>query len=154
MCWYSAEHSGHQLRNAEAGERLCIRQMHGNSRWVVLEKAAVNRSPQPVCLLDGTSVLFRPSEAEQTVHGIDPEAEAVFRMLSNPKRDVFEYSNGLRVEVNSLPTGLAFDVMTVPGQAGFPALLAGTEQPAEELVASGARDQPRESMLTRVRRLF
>jgi hypothetical protein len=154
MCWYSAEHSGHQLRNAEAGERLCIRQMHGSFRWVVSEKDAVNRSPQPVCLLDGTSVLFRPSEAEQTVHGIAPETEAVFRMLINPKRDVFEYGSGLQVEVNSLPVGLAFDVMMVPGQAGFPALPADTEQPAEELVASGSRGQPRESVLTRVRRLF
>jgi hypothetical protein len=154
MCWYSAEHSGQQLLKAEVGERLCIRQMHGYSRWVVREEDAAKTNPRPVCLLDGTSVLFRPSETEQAAHGIDPEAEAVFRMLSHPKRDIFEYSDGRQLEISTLPVGLVFDVMMVPGHQRFQTLLTETEQPAEELVASGTRDQPRESLLARVRRLF
>ncbi|HYZ84204.1 MAG TPA: hypothetical protein VE621_07360 [Bryobacteraceae bacterium] len=154
MCWYSAEHSGQELLKAEVGERLCVRQMHGYSRWVVREEDAAKNKPRPVCLLDGTSVLFRPSEAEQAAHGIDPEAEAVFRMLSHPRRDIFEYRDGRQLEINTLPVGLTLDVMMVPGHERFPTPLADTEDPAEELVASGTGDQQRESLLARVRRLF
>src|SRR5437763_1945386 len=61
MCWYSVAHSGQELLQAEVGQRLCIRTMHWEpTRWVVREKDLKTDRPAPVCLLDGTRVLFRP----------------------------------------------------------------------------------------------
>jgi hypothetical protein len=152
MCWYSAEHSAHQLVNAEVGERLSIRQMQGGyARWVVRESDLTEAKPAAVCLVNGTRILFRPSEADQAALGIEDESEAVFRMLSKPRRDVFELPNGREFHVNSLPTGLVFDVLVVPGKEPFSAILTGSAEPADELMNA---TQPAESMLARVWRLL
>ncbi|MGH9630350.1 MAG: hypothetical protein ACRD7E_18715 [Bryobacteraceae bacterium] len=152
MCWYSAEHSGHQLVNAEVGERLSIRQMRGGYlRWVVRESDLTEPKPAAVCLVNGTRVLFRPSEADQAALGMEGESEAVFRMLRNPRRDLFELPNGREFEVNSLPTGLVFDVLVVPGKEPVSAILAGDAEPADELMNAA---QPTAPVLVRVRRLL
>jgi hypothetical protein len=152
MCWYSAEHSGHQLVNAEVGERLSIRQMHGYARWVVRESDLTEPKPAAVCLVNGTRVLFRPSEADQAALGIEGESEAVFRMLSNPRRDVFELPNGRALQITSLPTDLVIDVLVVPGKEPFSAILTGDAPVADELMNAPQPAQPVESVLARVRR--
>ena len=134
MCWYSAEHVGQELLQAEVGQRLCIRQMHwGDTRWVVREGDLEQRRPAPVCLVDGTRVVFRPSEAHQATLAAGPEPEAVFRMLSRPKRDVFEFEGGRQLEVNQLPSGLVMDVLMVPGQEALSRLVTEAARPEREL---------------------
>ena len=78
MCWYSADHADHILQ-AEAGQRLTIRPVHGRS-WVVRESDLQKQRPVPVCLLDCTKVLVRFSESQQATLYPAPEAEAVFRI--------------------------------------------------------------------------
>jgi hypothetical protein len=148
MCWYSAEHAGRTLQ-AEAGQRLVIRKVHGTS-WAVQEPDLEKLGPTPVCLLDRTRVLFRFSEPEQTGSTIPAETEAVFRMLSRPKRDVFQFLDGREVDANSLPSNLVFDVLEVPGKEELSAILK------DHL---GRRETPdpatkRESLLQRVAALF
>jgi hypothetical protein len=134
MCWYSAEHVGQEPLQAEAGQRLCIRQMHwGDTRWIVRENDLKEKRPAPVCLLDGTRIMFRPAEAEQVSLQVGPEPEAVFRMLSYPKRDVFEFEGGRQVAVNQLPNGLLLDVLVVPGKEELSTLVTRTTQPQREL---------------------
>jgi hypothetical protein len=133
MCWYSAEHVGQALLQAEVGQRLCIRQMHwGDTRWVVREGDLQQKRPAPVCLRDGTQVMFRPSEAHQATLAVGPEPEAVFRMLSYPKRDVFELEGGRQIAVNQLPSGLVMDVLVVPGQEQLSTLLTRVAPPERE----------------------
>jgi hypothetical protein len=148
MCWYSAEHAGHNLE-AEAGQRLVIRKVHG-SNWAVQEADLEKPRPTPVCLVDRTRVLFRFSEHEQTGLAAPRECEAVFRMLSKPKRDVFQFLDGREVEANSLPSNLVFDVLEIPGKEELSALLKQDH---------GQREEPepvtkRESLLERVLTLF
>jgi hypothetical protein len=133
MCWYSAEHVGRELLQAEVGQRLCIRKMHwGDARWLVRESDLQEKRPAPVCLLDGTRVLFRPAETEQASLPVGPEPEAVFRMLSHPKRDVFELEGGRQLAVNQLPSGLILDVLVVPGKEELSTLVTGAAQPERE----------------------
>lgn len=150
MCWYSAEHGGYTLVNAEAGERLVIRQMHGYARWAVRERDLTETRPAAVCLLTGTRVVFRPAAGHNGAGLVEGETEAVFRMLSCPRRDVFELPDGTQVELNSLPTGLVFDVLVVPGKEPLSAILAGNRHGHDE----AAVEREHDSMLARVMRMF
>jgi hypothetical protein len=51
------------------------------------------------------------------------EAEAVFKMLKQPKRDIFEFAGGRQITLNELPAGLIFDVLVVPGSEELSAIL-------------------------------
>jgi hypothetical protein len=113
MCWYSAEHA--KILQAEAGQRVVMRKMHGSTNWMVRECDAGARSPSAVCLLDGTNVLLRPSEDEQVSLNVPPDTNAVFRMLTRPKRDVLVLSDGRELAIDGLPAGLLIDVLVVPG---------------------------------------
>jgi hypothetical protein len=121
MCWYSVDHTDKTLQ-AEAGQRLGIRKVHGSS-WAVRESDLHTLRPSPVCLIDQTTVLFRFSEDQQVRLQTGPEAEAVFRMLKAPKRDVFQFSDGREVEMSALRAGLVFDVLVVPGREHLSAVL-------------------------------
>lgn len=144
MCWYSAEHTEQQLAQAEAGQRLVVRKMHFGHSWVVNESDLETNRPAPVCLLDGTRVLFRPTNTEQTILQLGPEPEAVFRMTGNSKRDVFEFQDGRQIDVNLLTTGLILDVLLVPGREHLSGVLsprAEREQVIDgEPVPARARD--------------
>jgi hypothetical protein len=151
MCWYSAEHFGQELLQAEAGQRLCIRKMHWDAtRWVVRENELQQNKPSPVCMLDGTRVLFRPTEAEQGITGVQGDAEAVFRMLDRPKRDVFEFEGGRQIEVNQLPSGLIMDVLVVPGKEQLSTLV--TMAPAAEPAPEPEREE--EPLFARLLRMW
>ncbi len=114
MCWFSTEYAN-QIEEAKTGQRLGIKQMHWHSNWVVRETELDTPRPCPVCLIDRTRVLFRFSESELASLHFGTEAEAVFRMLKRPKRDVFEFSDGRQITLGDLPAGLIFDVLVVPG---------------------------------------
>jgi hypothetical protein len=148
MCWYSAEHA-EQMLEAEAGQRLVIRKVYGSS-WAVSESDMQKARPTPVCLVDRTRVLFRFSGDEQPNLSSAPETEAVFRMLRNPKRDVFQFSDGREVDVNSLPTNLVFDVLEIPGKEQLSPLL----EDDRERIEDSAPSQKRQSLRERVLALF
>lgn len=151
MCWYSAEHFGQELLQAEAGQRLGVRKMHWDAtRWVVRECDVQQTRPAPVCLLDGTRVLFRPTEAQQASLATGPEPEAVFHQLQRPKRDVFEFEGGRQIEVNHLPDGLTLDVLVVPGKERLSTLVTmeGNSEPASEVA------QEEESVLAPLARMW
>jgi hypothetical protein len=135
MCWYSAVHAN-EILQAEAGQRLGIRSVHGH-KWVVRESDLRKQSPTPVCLLDGTTVLFRYPEFEQVTPQNVPEAKAVFRMLTRPKRDVFQFSDGHEARLDSLQSDLIFDVLAIPGKREFSALVQedGTEAVIPEVTS-------------------
>jgi hypothetical protein len=122
MCWFSTEYT-HQIVEAKTGQRLGIKQMHWHSNWVVRETELDAPRPCPVCLIDRTRVLFRFSESQQASLHLGTEAEAIFRMLKKPKRDVFEFSDGRQITLGDLPAGLIFDVLVVPGSEQLSALL-------------------------------
>jgi hypothetical protein len=147
MCWYSAEHAG-KIAEAEVGQRLVIRRVHG-STWAVQECDVKTSRPTPVCLLDRTRVLFRSAEAEHGHLPVVPESEAVFRMLPKPKRDVFQLSDGREIEANALPADLVFDVLEIPGKEEFSSILK--EEHDQEASVSARRP---ESLLQRVVALF
>ena len=131
MCWYSADHAERVLE-AEAGQRLVIRKVHGSS-WAVQESELQKTRPLPVCLLDRTKVVFRFSELEQQTSDIPvPDTEAVFRMLSRPKRDIFECADGRMLDVNNLPANLVLDVLEIPGREKLSAILDGDHEQPEE----------------------
>jgi hypothetical protein len=113
MCWFSIEYAN-QIEEAKTGQRLGIKQMHWHSNWVVRETELDAPRPCPVCLIDRTRVVFRFSESQQGSLHLSTEAEAVFRMLKRPKRDVFEFADGRKIELGDLPAGLIFDVLVVP----------------------------------------
>ncbi len=148
MCWYSADYA-ESILEAEAGQRLGIRKVHG-CRWVVPESDLQKERPAPVCLIDRTRVLFRFSELEQVTLRRPPEAEAVFRMLTKPKRDVFQFSDGHEIAVNGLPEKLVFDVLEVPGKEELSAVLGGNRAHAEIEETTSRR----ESLLDRVLQIF
>jgi hypothetical protein len=122
MCWFSTEYTN-QIEDAKAGQRLGIKRMHWHSNWVVRETELDAPRPCPVCLIDRTRVLFRFSESQQASLHLTTEAEAVFRMLKKPKRDVFEFSDGMQITLGDLPAGLIFDVLVVPGSEQLSAVL-------------------------------
>ena len=134
MCWFSTEYTN-QIEDATAGQRLGIKRMHWHSNWVVRETELDTPRPCPVCLMDRTRVLFRFSESQQASLLLGTEAEAVFRMLEKPKRDVFEFSDGRQTTLGDLPAGLIFDVLVVPGSEQLSALLEmePSVQQAEEV---------------------
>jgi hypothetical protein len=128
MCWFSVEYAN-ETEEARAGQRLGIKTMHLHTNWVVRETEIESPRPCPVCLIDRTQVLFRFSEKQQESLHFDSEAEAVFRMLKRPKRDVFEFADGKQITLGDLPAGLIFDVLVVPGSEQLSAVL--NMQPAE-----------------------
>ena len=130
MCWFSVEHANH-IAEAKAGQRLGVRKVYLHSNWAVCESELEGQSPTPVCLLDGTKVLFRISEDQQSSLRLGAEAEAVFRMLRKPKRDVFEFSDGRQFTLDDLPPGVIFDVLMVPGSEHLSTFL-GPEPAAQE----------------------
>jgi hypothetical protein len=115
MCWCSADQAAN-VSQAEAGQRLGIRKVHG-SNWAVSESDLHKQSPAPVCLIDNTRVLFRFSELQKP----SLDMEGVFRMRTDQKRDVVLYSDGRVVAFESLPENLVFDVLVVPGKEGLSA---------------------------------
>src|SRR5215469_8931848 len=110
MCWFSTEYAN-QIDDAEAGQRLVIKRMPWHANWVVREAEGDVPRPCPVCLRDGSKVLFRLAESEQASLHLGAEAEAIFRMLKKPKRDVFEFSDGRPITLGDLPAGVIFDVL-------------------------------------------
>jgi hypothetical protein len=114
MCWFSAAHAN-KIEEAKAGQRLGIKKMHWDTNWVVGETELGTPSPCPVCLIDQTRVLFRFSESQQASLHFGSDAEAVFRMLKRPKRDIFEFADDRQITLSDLPAGLIFDVLAVPG---------------------------------------
>jgi len=122
MCWFSTEYAN-QIEEAKAGQRLGIKRMQWHANWVVRETELDAPKPCPVCLIDRTKVLFRFSESQQASLHLGIEAEAVFRMLKKPKRDVFEFSDGRQITLGDLPAGLIFDILVVPGSEQLSDLL-------------------------------
>ena len=133
MCWFSVEHAN-EIEEAKAGQRLGIKNMSWHANWVVRETELESSSPCAVCLIDRTRVLFRFSESQQKSLHHGSEAEAVFKMLKRPKRDVFEFADGKQITVGDLPAGLIFDVLVVPGSEELSAILnmERAEHDAEE----------------------
>jgi hypothetical protein len=146
MCWYSADHADQTLQ-AEAGQRLGIRKVHGSS-WAVRESDLHTPRPIPVCLIDRTTVLFRFPESQALQPA--PDAEAVFRMLTAPKRDVFQFSDGREVTSDALPADLIFDVLEVPGTE----ILSAVLKEGSETVHVSEPKAERPSLLERVMQLF
>ena len=114
MCWFSAERAD-RVEDANAGQRLAIRQMPWHTNWVVRESELETSRPCPVCLKDRTRVLFRFAEDQSASLNFGSEAEAQFRMLIRPGRDIFEFSDGSQIALGDLRAGLVFDVLVVPG---------------------------------------
>ena len=143
MCWFSAEHAN-KIEKAKAGQRLGIKKMTWDSNWVVRETELETRRPCPVCLIDQTKVMFRFSESQQASLPFGPEAEAVFRMLKHPKRDIFEFADGKQIPLGDLPAGLIFDVLVVPGSEQLSAVL--NMEPGEQ----DEEERDKESLLGRL----
>jgi hypothetical protein len=148
MCWYSVDHAD-KILQAETGQRLGIRKVHGSS-WIVRESDVRTHGPTPVCLLDRTTVLFRFSEAQQLSLQAAPEVKAVFHMPNAPRRDVFQFSDGREVSLHALPDDVILDVLEVPGRENLSAVLKGDHT---EIEISGTATG-RKSMLERVWQLF
>jgi hypothetical protein len=145
MCWSSTEYSNQIIEDAKTGQRLGIKQMHWHSNWVVRDTDLAAPRPCPVCLIDRTRVLFRFSESQQASLHLGTEAEAVFRMLKRPKRDVFEFSDGKQITLGDLPDRLIFDVLVVPGSEQLSTLL--DMKPA---VLQEEEEREKESLLVRL----
>ena len=122
MCWFSAEHAS-KIEEAKAGQRLGIKKMNWDSNWVVRDTELENPRPCPVCLIDRTKVMFRFAESQQAFLPFGSEAEAVFRMLKHPKRDIFEFPDGQQITLGDLPGGVILDVLVVPGSEQVSAVL-------------------------------
>lgn len=148
MCWYSADHAG-KIAEAEVGQRLVIRKVHGSS-WAVAESDVQVPRPTPVCLLDATRVLFRTADCGQLNLNSGHESEAVFRMLRNPKRDVFRFADGREIDANALPANLAFDVLEIPGKEGFASMMEGDHAQEEVSTSAGKRGSLLERVFARL----
>jgi hypothetical protein len=122
MCWFSTERAD-RIEEAKAGQRLAIKRMTWHSNWVVRETEIEVSRPCPVCLIDHTRVMFRFTESQAVSFHHGFEAEAVFRMLKHPRRDLFEFTDGSQISLGDLPAGLIFDVLVVPGSEQFSAVL-------------------------------
>ena len=140
MCWFSAEHASH-IADAKAGERLAVRTMTWHANWVVRETELETPKPCPVCLKDRTRVLFRLSEDQQAKLQLGSETEAVFKMLKQPKRDVFAFPDGRQTTVSNLPAGLILDVLVVPGSEELSAVL-DMEPAVQEKDEEGKEKEP------------
>jgi hypothetical protein len=148
MCWFSTEYAN-QIEDAKAGQRLGIKKMDWHSNWVVRETELDAPRPCPVCLIDRTRVLFRFSESQQASLHLSTEAEAVFRMLKKPKRDVFEFPDGRQITLGDLPAGLIFDVLVVPGSEQLSALLD-----MEPAVQHEEEEREKEPLLVRLLKIL
>jgi len=152
MCWFSVEYENH-VEEAEVGQRLAIRTIvrstNWHANWVVRASELESAKPCPVCLMDKATVLFRFSESQQMLLCTGPEAEATFKMLKHPKRDVFEFADGRQITLRDLPSGLIFDVLVVPGSERLSAVL-------EEQTALGdtEEDRDRETLVARLLAYF
>jgi hypothetical protein len=144
MCWFSIEYAN-QIEEAKTGQRLGIKQIHWHSNWVVRETELDAPRPCPVCLVDRTRVLFRFSESQQASLQFSTEAEAIFRMLKRPKRDVFEFSGGRQITLGDLPAGLIFDVLVIPGSEQLSTLLD-----MESAVQHEKEEREKEPLLARL----
>jgi hypothetical protein len=144
MCWFSTEYAN-QIEEAKTGQRLGIKNMNWHSNWVVRETELDAPRPCPVCLVDRTRVLFRFSESQQASLHLSAEAEAVFRMLERPKRDLFEFSDGRKITLGDLPAGLIFDVLVVPGSEQLSILLE-----TEPAVLHEEEEKEKEPLLARL----
>jgi hypothetical protein len=144
MCWFSTEYAN-QIEEAKTGQRLGIKNMNWHSNWVVRETELDAPRPCPVCLVDRTGVLFRFSESQQASLHLSAEAEAVFRMLKRPKRDLFEFSDGRKITLGDLPAGLIFDVLVVPGSEQLSTLLE-----TEPAVQHAEEEREKEPLLARL----
>ncbi len=144
MCWFSSEYANH-IEEAKTGQRLGIKQMNWHSNWVVRETELDAPRPCPVCLIDRTRVLFRFSESQQASLHLSTEAEAVFRMLNQPKRDVFEFSDSRQITLGDLPAGLIFDVLVVPGSEQLSTVLE-----MEPVVQHEEEEREKEPFLVRL----
>jgi len=144
MCWFSTEYTN-QIEDAKTGQRLGIKQMNWHSNWVVRETEIDAPRPCPVCLTDRTRVLFRFSESQQALLHVGTEAEAVFRMLKRPKRDVFEFSDCKQITLGDLPAGLIFDVLVVPGSEQLSTVLE-----RESVVQHEEEEREKEPFLVRL----
>jgi hypothetical protein len=113
MCWYSSKCAG-PPRDAEAGARLALREMHGLWNWLVSEADLDARKPVPVCLAEGSRVILRPTGKMQKKWNLGPDEKAVFRMDRKTHRDLFVVEDGREFDLNRLPAGLLLDVMFVP----------------------------------------
>jgi hypothetical protein len=89
--------------------------MNWHANWVVRETELETPRPCPVCVEDGTKVLFRFSESQQELLLLGAEEEATFKMIKHPKMDIFEFSGSRQLRLSDLPNGLVFDVLVVPG---------------------------------------
>src|SRR5262249_32040 len=143
MCWFSAEYAN-QVEEAKAGQRLAIKTMNWHANWVVRETEVETARPCPVCLIDRTRVLFRFSESQQASLHLGFEAEAVFKMLKRPKRDIFEFADGRQITIGDLPAGLIFDVLVVPGSEQLSAILE------EEAAIQDEKEGEKEPLLSRL----
>jgi len=122
MCWFSTERA-ERIEEASVGQRLAIKRMTWHANWVVRETEIEASRPCPVCLIDHTRVLLRFTETQAASLQHGSEAEAVFRMLKHPRRDVFEFTDGSQISLGDLPAGLIFDVLVVPGAEQLSAVL-------------------------------
>jgi len=122
MCWFSTERAD-RIEEAKAGQRLAIKRMTWHANWVVRETDIEASRPCPVCLIDHTRVLFRFTESHAASLHHGSEAEAIFRMLKHPRRDVFEFTDSSEVSLGDLPAGLIFDVLVVPGSERLSSVL-------------------------------
>jgi hypothetical protein len=126
MCWFSVEFEN-RVEEAKTGQRLAIRTImratNWHANWVVQESELETVKPCPVCLPNQTRVLFRFSEDQQTRFQLGAEAEATFKMLKYPKRDIFEFADHRQITLADLPSGLIFDVLVLPGSEQLSAVL-------------------------------
>jgi hypothetical protein len=103
MCWFSVEFEN-RVEEAMVGQRLAIRTImrtaNWHANWVVRESELETTKPCPVCLPDQTRVLFRFSKDQQTGFQLGSEAEATFKMLKYPQRDIFEFADHRQVTLD------------------------------------------------------
>jgi len=144
MCWFSTEYEK-GIEEAKTGQRLGIKTMNWHSNWVVRGNELDAPRPCPVCLTDGTRVLFRFSDTQQGSLHFSTDAEAVFRMLKRPKRDVFEFLDGRQITLGDLPSGLILDVLVVPGSEQLSTVLD-----AKSAVQHEEEESKREGLLVRL----
>ena len=143
MCWFSAEHAKN-IEQAKAGQRLAVKNMNWQANWVVREEELDAPRPCPVCLADQTRVLFRFSENQRTSLHFGCETEAVFKMIDQPKLDIFEFPDGRQMNLSELPAGLVLDVLVVPGQEELSDILDKESASQEE------EETEREPLLARL----
>jgi hypothetical protein len=97
--------------------------MNWHANWVVRETELATPWPCPVCVEDGTKVLFRFTESQQESLLLGAEEEATFKMIRRPKMDIFEFSGSRQIRLSDLPSGLVFDVLVVPGLESLSSVL-------------------------------